>query len=117
MFDTVAGGDLILTDDFLVSDTSPGSSEGLQFAALPNGGFVGVWHDYALGIQARFFDADGNPTGAAFPIDEGNDYDAAVAVLPDGNIVVSWTPQLSGSPQIYEVHARIFDSNGFPVSN
>src|SRR4051812_47204390 len=110
VFDTVADDNLIATDDFLVNDASVGSSEPVRFAALPNGGFIAVWHDYALGTQGRFYDADGNPVGSAFPIDAGSNYDADVAVLPDGNIVVSWTPQISGSPQIYEVHARIFDT-------
>ena len=66
-FGVIAGDSLIRTDDFLVRDAATGSSEGVQFAALPDGGFVAVWHDYALGMQGRFCDADGNPVGPAFP--------------------------------------------------
>jgi len=116
-FDTVADGSLIRTDDFLVSDDTTGPQGGVQFAALPDGGFIAVWRDDAHGVQGRFFDADGNPTGPEFPIDAGVDYDPSVAVLSDGNIVVTWIPQLSGSPQIYEVHARIIDATGLPVSS
>ena len=117
VFDTVANDSLIRTDDFLVSDNTDGPQGGVCFAALPDGGFIAVWRDDAHGVQGRFFDADGNPIGLEFPIDAGADYDPSVAVLPDGNIVVTWTPQLSGSPQIYEVHARIIDTTGLPVSN
>ena len=117
MFDTVANDLLIPTDDFLVSGGSSGLQDGVRFAALPNGGFIAVWRDDTTGIEARFYDADGNPTGSTFPVDAGSNYDPSVAVLPDGNIVISWTPQLGGSPQIYEIHARIFDTTGLPVSN
>ena len=36
-----------------------------------------------------------------------------MAVLSNGNIVISWSPQ-SGSPGI---HAQIIDAAGFPVGN
>ena len=51
MFDTAAGGDLILTDDFLVSDDTAGPQGGIQLAALSDGGFIAVWRDDAHGVQ------------------------------------------------------------------
>ena len=81
-------------------------------------GFVAVW-DSPDGDQDgaffRIFDADGNPiTGdiRANQTTAGDQEDAEVTVLSNGNLVVTWEDNGVG-----DVFARVFDSSGNAVTD
>jgi Ca2+-binding RTX toxin-like protein len=115
MFDTVADDLFVRTGDFLVSESSFGIQNGVRLAALPNGGFIAVWHDDASGVVARFYDADGNAVGSEFPVGDVVGREPSVAILSNGNLVISWLHE--NSPGDFDVCARIFDSTGAPVGD
>ena len=91
-----------------VNEVRYGTQEGHHAAALPQGGYVVVWvnHDgqgegrlpdggnAASEIRMRRFDAQGQPQGPEVAVNsatQGYQVDPEVAVLANGNIVVTWT--------------------------
>jgi hypothetical protein len=63
-----------------------------RIAALLDGGFVVVW-SRSNDIFARRYDAEGNATGVAFPVNSTTDsfqFNQAVAALADGGFIVVW---------------------------
>ena len=80
-----------------------------------DGDFVVLWSDSASKISVLRFDSNGFPVGSSFHADNAP---AALqgrpdaAPLPSGDFVAGWE---DGSVVNKGVHARRFDSNGFPV--
>ena len=92
-------------------------------AALTDGRYIVVWENENGGIEGRFVDADGSPTGAAFTIanNAGNNDDARVAALADGGFIVTWdTDGGVIAPEDgtdYAVLARRFDNTCAPAGD
>lgn len=93
-------------------------------AALQSGGFVVVWTDASqsaddptgTAIRARIFSAAGTPQGSEFLVNSdtnGSQADPAVAALPDGGFVVSWSGAHNQGSQ--GVLAQVFDAAGQKV--
>jgi Ca2+-binding RTX toxin-like protein len=93
-----------------------------DIAALPDGGFVVVWHSdkevmYDFDIYFQRFDADGNKVGSETKVNTytlDTQAGASIAALAGGGFVVAWTSagqDGSGSG----VYAQRFDTTGAPV--
>ncbi len=91
----------------------------------PDGGFVVAWRDYApvgnedLSVQARRYDAGGNPLGPQFQLNSytsGLQIYPRLAIAPDGGFLAVWTSTGSaGDDQdLFSVQARLFDAEGAP---
>lgn len=70
----------------------------LEIEALPSGGFAVTWREYhvdtgAYSANLRFFDALGSATGPVLVLDASSHSgdSAGIALLSDGNILVSWS--------------------------
>jgi VCBS repeat-containing protein len=61
---------------------------GDMVAPLSSGRFVATWRDSSLGVFARVFDADGNPTSAPILVNSAVDY-SVVTGLPNGGFAVA----------------------------
>lgn len=97
-------------------------------AATPAGDFVVVWNSYRSGgtdtsgysIQARRFQADGEPLGDDFQV---NTYTTdlqlspAVAIDSSGRFVVAWASGNPAAPDSWEIRARRFDADGQPAGD
>jgi hypothetical protein len=110
-------------DDVQVSNSGFTRKTAPVAAALPDGGFVITWMDYAVdghdwGIFGQRFNADGSPAGAGFQVattTSGGQLNSSVAALTDGGYVVTWSgpDQSSGSFMIY---GRRYASDGSAVT-
>jgi hypothetical protein len=112
-------GNLVLVDMSGVPETAP------AVAGLPNGNYVVVWQDAGSPgetdgdgshIRARIYTASGTPVTAEFIVNTttaGDQSDPAVAVLPDGGFVVSWSDEsLQGAAL-----TRMFASDGTALAS
>ena len=101
---------------------------GYQYLPVPavaaNGSFVVAWSSFAPGqdgsfggIQARRWDASGNPLGGEFQVNTyttGYQVYSSVATAPNGNFVVVWQSDLQDGDG-YAVVGQRFDSSGTKV--
>jgi len=105
------------TGEFAVN-TTPGFGHYPTIATLDGGGFVVTWgREFAQGdddIHARAFDANGNPLGNDFIVDNGAAWEtsSAVAALPGGNYVIAWSDGASADGSGTHVRAQMFSGNG-----
>ncbi|HEY0112624.1 MAG TPA: hypothetical protein VGB59_05660, partial [Allosphingosinicella sp.] len=100
--------------EFLVTTLTTSEQAQPAVAALPWGGFVIAWHDYAAhaddssgSVRARIFDAAGAPVGTEFRVSQttaGEQYFPDVSVLDSGSIVFSWVDKANSA-----VEASIFN--------
>lgn len=74
------------------------------------GGVAVVWERPAGGVQARFFDEDGNPTRGVFQV-VAVGRSPGVARGPDGLTAVVWQEGEGG------IFARLYDFDGNPLSS
>jgi hypothetical protein len=81
-------------------------------AARPDGGFVVAWEAYPdISVRIRIFGADGSPAGNEISLAHGND--PALAVGPEGEIVVAWMmSEPSYDHGLYSVVAQRLSRNG-----
>jgi Ca2+-binding RTX toxin-like protein len=92
-----------------------------SLAALPNGGFAVAYsaNDGSLnGIYFRTFDASGNATAGVTAVNQatfGNQQQAFIQVLENGEIAVSWSD--NGTNGVSNVVARVFSDSGLPVTD
>lgn len=118
-----------------------------QSAKLNDGGFVTVWVDWAdstntkaadgswSGIKAQIFSATGTKIGAEITVNTAIDnwqQDPHVAVLQDGNFVVTWTDGwdyfsyadhpgslgvggAQGDKEAKSIKAQVFSASGIPI--
>ena len=96
-----------------------------KVAGLPGGGFVVIWEfrgPVSSSIVGQVFDASGNAVGDQFFADwdvfrnrEGEAQHPALAVLPDGRFVVSWTAEDPSNEEDHNSQQQIFDPRGKPL--
>ena len=106
--------------EFRVNTYTTDDQEYPDIAVLPNDNFVVVWQTDVGGgdydINAQIFDSSGNKIGSEFRVNQATanpqEY-PAIAVFSDGNFVVVWQGQDSDTTGVY---ARIFSSNGTPIT-
>src|SRR5688500_12532494 len=85
--------------EFRVNAHTTGSQAHPSVAAPPRGGIVVAWQSAGqdgsgYGVFARRYDALGNAVGAEFQVNAytpGDQKAPAVAVDPDGRLLVAWT--------------------------
>ncbi|HSK77554.1 MAG TPA: hypothetical protein VLQ45_13975 [Thermoanaerobaculia bacterium] len=87
----------------------------LSAASRPGGGFVVAWEAYRttpeISVRIRIFDGNGSPVRNEISLAEGND--PALAVGPDGEIVVAWMAVEPGDDHgRYFVVAQRLSKNG-----
>ena len=112
--------------EFLINSSTTAGQASPDIAALQNGGFVTVWHDFSAtvgdtsgsAIRGQIYNAFGERSGTEFLINTntaGNELFPQVASLENGNFVVTWQDGdlVAGS----EVRAQIFALNGSPVGS
>jgi Ca2+-binding RTX toxin-like protein len=110
--------------EFIVDEGASLESDS-AVAGLAGGNLVVVWQDDGLDasetdgsgshIRARFVTADGTLLGGEFIVNTttaNSQSKPAVTALPDGGFAVVWTHEFS--PTDHDVHARLYDANGFP---
>ena len=93
-----------------------------KVAMAADGSFVVVWQggtDTESSVFGRRFTAAGQPVGGRFILSantEGSQSEPAVALLPGGSFVATWTsgPFPFASKQS-DVYARIFDASALPL--
>src|SRR5262245_29734060 len=109
--------------EFLVNTTTVRSQIGSSLAALGDGRFIVIWHDYSntgddqsySAVRAQIFNADGSASGDEFIVNtttEGTQMPGAATALPDGRFVVTWTHDTGNYYYGYEVVAQIFNPDG-----
>lgn len=86
--------------DFVVDTTSGDFSNDPHVAGLASGGFVVTWTDY-ISVYVRLFDSSGQPAGderlistVAGQIPGSETPDSQIAVLANGNMVVTWATEI-----------------------
>ena len=94
-------------------------------APLSNGGFIIVWRTLdgqqdgdGASIKARIFDSSGQELVSEFLVNQitaGDQTQASVTQLANGDIVVTWRSALSYDDDV--ILARIFDVDGTPKSD
>lgn len=102
---------------FRVNEQGAGEQQNAKVSLLKNGGAVFVWQGGPAGgqdIYARFLDANGTFATGDLRVNsytEGQQMNPAVAVLPDDNVIVTWSSYgQDGSMQ--GVFARALSSAG-----
>lgn len=116
--------------DILVNTYTTGSQGASPVAMDSAGNFVVVWSsapDFltsqppqdgdGAGIIARRFDANGNPLGAEFQVNQyttGNQYSPRIAMNPGGDFIVVWTSDHQDA-QASSIQARRYDNTGTPL--
>jgi hypothetical protein len=103
------------------TDSDQGSS---SVAALPDGGFVDVWHSdgqdgYSYGVYVQFFDSSKNKVGPEIQVNTFTDsfqIYPTVAVLSDGRVVVIWN-SLGQDGSELGVYGQLLDSSGNKVGD
>ncbi len=112
--------------EFRLNETTSRGQENPAVAALPGGGFVAVWESFRqVEISANddvfglIFDADGNPVGGEFLINQetvGNQALPNIASRADGRFVVAWDSQFQDGDDI-GVFARQFQADGTAIGD
>jgi Ca2+-binding RTX toxin-like protein len=92
-------------------------------AALPGGGFAISWEDTrtsggdvsGTSVHIRAYDQNGvaYTESQVNTATAGNQGDTAIAAMPDGRYLVTWTDRGAGSSWL--IKARFFDSHGVPA--
>ncbi len=102
--------------------TSPASLANIAMRA--DGAFVSTWASMnqdgsGWGVYARLFDAQGQPLGNEFRVNQftaGDQRFSTVAMEANGDFVVTWTSDGQDGDG-YGVYARRFTSVGTPIAN
>ncbi|MGB1271887.1 MAG: cadherin repeat domain-containing protein, partial [Endozoicomonas sp.] len=111
------------SDEFTVNQNTAGSQDEPMVTALDNGGFMSVWTNQnatastggdgsSYSVKARVFDAEGQPVGNEFLVNESTLNDQrmpSVTTLANGDVLVTWTSLHSGA---YRIYGRRFDEDG-----
>ena len=104
------GSGAAITGEFQVNSTTLDSQLRPQVAALPNGGFVVVWHDRAPvepdpgnSLRLQAFDAAGGKIGGEILVNTtttSSQDNPEISVLADGRVVVTWDDFSSGNTDV-----------------
>ena len=110
--------------EFLLNQLTAEVQSPVSVSALAGGGFIAAWGSNdgvddpdGYGVKARIFGADGAPLVDEFLVNDEmdeNQRNPVVTELSDGNILITWMSQESGSAR-YDIKARILDDAGEPV--
>jgi hypothetical protein len=120
-----------LGPQFQVNTYTPSRQEGARVAVAPSGDFVVVWWSYegwdggddsGASVQARRFDADGEPLGPEFQVNTyttDDQYRPNVAIGDDGGFVVAWVSTGSPGPDQSQtsIQGQRFDAQGAPAGS
>ncbi|MDB5693675.1 MAG: hypothetical protein JWO81_2738, partial [Alphaproteobacteria bacterium] len=114
--------------EFLVNTQTANAQQGPRMAALADGGFIVVWTDGSLvggdasgvAVKAQRFDASGSQVGGEFLVNtttSNNQSSPAVAALPSGRFVITWTDASAtgGDTSGNAVRGQLFEANGTAV--
>jgi Ca2+-binding RTX toxin-like protein len=117
-----------VANDFIVNTTGASSQTQPEAIALSDGRYAVTWLSNDAGdgsqtcIRARVFEADGNPVGSDFIVNNhGLDFqlNPSIAALSGGRFFVTWDSQEGfhgqGDGSASTIRGRIFNSNGTPV--
>jgi hypothetical protein len=111
-----------LGDDFAVDVNGSNDETRSAVVGLANGNYAVVWVDEGRSsdtdgsgthIRAVIFSGDGAIVVRDFVVNtttDGNQSDSAIALLSDGNFVVTWTSSAGGD--LADIHGRVFNANG-----
>jgi len=115
-------------DEFQVNSDSSSEQRNSNIAALSGGGFVIAWESefqddstygfYDYGVYAQRYDADGNPDGDEFLVNnfiKGIQADPAITALNDGGFVITWYSR-DFDEDIF-IYAQRYDADGIPVGD
>jgi hypothetical protein len=105
--------------EFQLNGASDPAGGSVEVAALANGGWLAVWPNASEhGLQARQFDAAGQPVAAEFKVSESMDLSLRqpdIIGLKDGGWLVAWS-QNNESDSAGDVVFKRYDAQGAPVS-
>jgi len=116
-----------LSGQFVVNTEAASTQSSPSVTPLNDGGFLVTWESFStagsadgerFGVFAQRFDAGANAVGGEFQVNSatnGDQFAPQVAVLADGNLVVTWTDDnndLSGNGVFAAIHAP----DGTPVT-
>ena len=110
----------MLGEELRVNVGTEGDQTQSSMVALANGGFVVAWTgvDTSLtGVYVQRYDAGGEPVGKAVLVNtsETNDQrDPALAALPDGGFVVTWT-SWGTTDSTLDIYAQRFGTDGLQL--
>ena len=105
-----------LGGEFQVNSGAPGYQYEPSVSMRSTGDFVVAWADYSFSapqfaIEARRFDANGDPIGNDFQVNTttaGRRYGADVGVDPDGDFLITWRDESAPT----RVAGQFFDNTG-----
>jgi len=116
-----------IAPEFVVNETTFEVQFAVRATALADERILFTWTDRSRSsddpdvdaVRGRIFAADGTSPGPEFLVNttiESYQYDSAVAALPDGRFIVSWTDSSrKGSADFsdsLDIYARIFNADG-----
>ncbi|PCJ04301.1 MAG: hypothetical protein COB16_19090 [Rhodobacteraceae bacterium] len=114
-------------EEILVNQDTPGRQTGSSIVTFDDGSYFVAWQtnantegDQSGGIRGRSFSQSGVPTSHEFRINdltEGQQFDPDIAVLANGNYVVTWKSQDGVNPSPWSIKARVFEADGTRVSD
>ena len=113
------------TAEFVVNDYVRYDQQSPDIAALADGGFVVVFQSSGRGpygfpdIYAQRFDAQANPIGGEFMVNETTGQSRVlphVSARDDGGFIVSWDSVSNGDISV-DVNARAFSADGTPLGH
>ena len=111
-------------NEFRINDQAFGDQFQPRVTALDNGNFVGLWLENngrdgsGQGVFGRLFDANGDPLGGAFQVNEetsSNQNSGEIADLGGGRFLGVWSSQTSGGAgdgSSTGIFGRTFDATG-----
>lgn len=108
-------------EEFQVNTSWQGFQHMPDITFTDDGGFIAVWaHVWtSWDIMGQRFDADGNPVGGEFLINQERDRDFSqepeVTLLSNGNIAVTWGEYSSETHT--DVFMRVLDDQGNPLAD
>jgi hypothetical protein len=108
--------------EFRLNQFTTGSQMNATVSMDDAGNFAATWGTQiqaspTLDIAARLFEANGNPRGNEFIVNNvltADQFNPDIAIDADGDFVVTWQSDAGGSPRI---HARRYDETGAPLAN
>ncbi|WOB44734.1 hypothetical protein HNI00_17435 [Thermoleptolyngbya oregonensis NK1-22] len=111
------------TNDVQVNTTTDLNQRFSNVAIAPDGSFVVTWSSVlqdgdGYGVYAQRFSSTGARVGPEFPVNTttaSNQQNSHVAIAPDGNFVITWSSENQDGSS-WGVYARLFDSNGDPLT-
>ncbi|WP_205370135.1 cadherin domain-containing protein [Thermoleptolyngbya sp. PKUAC-SCTB121] len=111
------------TNDVQVNTTTDRNQRFSNVAIAPDGSFVVTWSSVlqdgdGYGVYAQRFSSTGARVGPEFPVNTttaSNQQNSHVAIAPDGSFVITWSSENQDGSS-WGVYARLFDSNGDPLT-